>query len=79
LGRGKNRHDKYVNRLGNLMLLPPRINSKAGAKSFQRKKKIYKTNYLRLVEEILAEKDWNYQTIEAREERLLHWMKETWG
>lgn len=79
LGRGRNRYDRYVNCLGNLMLLPPNINSKAGAKPFDKKKAIYKKHYLRLMDEILAEKDWNYQTIEKREVRLLAWMKETWS
>jgi hypothetical protein len=79
LGRGRNQYDRYVNCLGNLMLLPPKINSKAGVKSFSSKKAIYKKHYLRLMDEILAKKDWNYKTIEKREERLLAWMKETWG
>lgn len=79
LGRGRNAYDRYVNCLGNLMLLPPKINSKAGAKPFKKKKSIYKQHYLRHMDEILAEKDWNYKTIKEREERLLTWMAETWG
>lgn len=79
LGRGRNRYDRYVNCLGNLMLLPPNINSKAGAKAFSEKKKIYKKHHLRYMDEILAEKDWNNKTIEKREEELLAWMKITWG
>lgn len=49
-----------VNRLGNLILLPPGINGKAGYKSFREKKKIYQMdNNLLQVGEILEETSWN--------------------
>jgi hypothetical protein len=79
LGRRNDQFEKNVNRLGNLMLLPPDINSQAGARSFKEKKSIYKKNYLRLMDEILAEPDWNKKTIEEREKRLLAWAEGTWG
>lgn len=79
LGRGRNRYDRFVNCLGNLMILPPKVNSKAGAKSFVEKKAIYKKNYLRLMDEVLKKKDWNHATIQEREEHLFSWMEETWS
>ena len=53
LGRGRNQLEKNVNRLGNLLLLPPHINSEAGQKSFAEKKKIYKNNFLRMHAEVI--------------------------
>lgn len=80
LGRGRNVIEKNVNRIGNLMLLPPNINSKARNKSFKEKKKIYKENFhLRLMQEIIAKRDWNLASINEREKRLLEFIKDTWG
>jgi len=67
LGKGKNKIENNVNRLGNLMLLPPDVNLKAGRKSFVEKKKIYrKHNNLKLINEVLSKRDWNIKSIEER-------------
>lgn len=72
--------EKQVHRLGNLMILPPGVNSKAWNKSFKEKKKIYRQNrHLKLMEEVIAKRDWNKKTIDARERKLLHWAKSTWS
>lgn len=71
--------DKHVNRLGNLLLLPPNINSKAGRKSFVEKKIIYKQNYLRMMDEVLAKRDWRRQEIEQREKELIKFAIKMWG
>jgi hypothetical protein len=79
LGRGRKQLERNVHRLGNLMVLPPRVNSSAGAKSFGEKKKIYRKNRLRLMDEVLRKKDWNKTTIEEREKKLLEWAITEWG
>lgn len=71
--------DKHVHRLGNLLLLSPNINSKAGRKSFSEKKVIYKQNYLKMMEEILKKKDWRRQEIEQREKELIKFAIKIWG
>ncbi|AQU05326.1 hypothetical protein B1778_00885 [Dehalococcoides mccartyi] len=78
LGKGI-KPESQVHRLGNLMLLPPNVNSQAGRKSFIKKKEIYRNNRnLRMVEEILRKREWNKQAIEDREKKLLKWAKYTW-
>lgn len=71
--------EKLIHCLGNLILLPPNINSKCGVKSFPDKKAIYNDHSIRLVREILTEDDWNEDSICQREQKLLAWMKSTWA
>lgn len=71
--------DRHVHRLGNLLLLPPNINSKAGRKSFADKKIIYKQNYLKMMNEIIVKKDWRRQEIEQREKDLIKFAIKMWG
>lgn len=71
--------EKHVNRLGNLLILPPNINSKAQNKGFKDKKAIYKQNYLRMMDEIFNKHDWSRKAIEEREEKLLEWAKNEWA
>lgn len=80
-GKISNRQDhveKHVHRLGNLILLPPNINSKAGQRSFEEKKEIYKQNILRMMNDILGKDDWGRQEIEQREKILISFAKEMW-
>jgi len=78
MGRGRNQLEKNVNRIGNLILLPPHINSQAGQKTFTDKKKIYKSNFLRMHEEVIKCRDWDKDHINKREKVLLEWARETW-
>ncbi len=78
IGRGRNQLEKNANRIGNLILLPPHINSQAGQKSFAEKRKIYKSNFLRMHEEVIKCRDWNKDHINKREKVLLDWARETW-
>jgi hypothetical protein len=71
--------DKHVHRLGNLILLPPNVNSRAGKKSFANKKIIYKQNYLKMMDEVIARKDWRRQEIEQREKELIKFAIKMWG
>lgn len=77
-GRKGFRHVEDVHRLGNLILLPPGVNSEAGNKSFAVKTAIYKKNYLRMMDEVLEEDDWNRDAMEHREAKILDWAKQQW-
>lgn len=79
LGRGRYSLESNVNRLGNLLLLPPNVNSATGQKSFSEKKKIYKRNYLRMHDEVLKAADWTKKAIDERESRLLEWARNEWA
>jgi hypothetical protein len=79
LGKGV-RPETQMHRLGNLMILPPGVNSQAWNKPFEAKKEVYRKNHhLRLMDEILIKRDWNKAAIDEREKRLLKWAITTWG
>jgi hypothetical protein len=78
MGPGRNQLEKNVNRIGNLILLPPHINSQASQKTFVEKKKIYKSNFLRMHDEVIKCRDWDKTRINNREKILLDWAKEEW-
>ncbi len=59
-------------------MLPPGVNSEAGNKSFADKTAIYKKNYLRMMDEVLEEDDWNRDAMEHREAKILDWAKQQW-
>lgn len=79
IGKNQEEIDKYVHRLGNLVLLPPGVNSKAGQKEFGEKKEIYKSYHLLMMNEILEKEDWTKADIEDREERLLDFVETIWS
>lgn len=58
IGDSQEQIDEVVNGIGNLILLPPGINSKAGQKTFAEKKEIYKSYHLLMLNEILKLDDW---------------------
>ncbi|EDN71023.1 conserved hypothetical protein [Beggiatoa sp. PS] len=71
---------EHIHRLGNLTLLPPQANSKAGKKTFQQKREIYQQNkQLKLMDEIINKRRWTTKEIEERENRLLDWAIDEWG
>ena len=80
-GKGRQNVDpeSFVHRLGNLMVLPPGINSKAGTKSFADKVEVYKSaKGLHHVRKVMRLKDWNLAAIEKREKELMKFAKEQW-
>lgn len=79
IGKGRDTTINNVNRLGNLLLLPPGENSKARNKSFKDKKKIYKKFPLRIIQEVEKIGDWDRAAIESREKELLQWAKKEWA
>jgi len=78
MGRGRDTIQNNVNRLGNLLLLPPGKNSEAYNKSFQEKKEIYAKIPLRIIQQVVKLNDWNKKTIDERELNLLEWAKQEW-
>lgn len=79
IGDNQEQIDEIVNRIGNLVLLPPGINSKAAQKVFSEKKEVYKSYHLLMLNSITAMDDWNQTTIENREIELLDFIEEMWG
>lgn len=69
-------------RLGNLVLLPPKLNSKLLAKSPKDKADAYRQTGLliaREVADLIDSGTWNTKAIEERENALLTWAKEEWA
>lgn len=80
LGTKKDYIERQAQRLGNLSILPPGINSLASNKSFLKKKEIYQNHrHLRLMEEIIDKEDWDLAALEERENRLIAWAAKEWA
>ena len=70
----------HVHRIGNLILLPQPLNEEARRQGFAAKKNIYaKSEGLRMVKEVMREKDWRQQEIEKRERKIADWAKMAWA
>jgi hypothetical protein len=73
---------QHMHRLGNLVLLPPKLNSKLQALRPKDKVDAYRKTGLLIAGEVadLIEKyGWTSKAIEAREEAILDWAKTEWG
>ena len=66
-------------RLGNLIMLPPRLNSKLKDKEFTKKRKAYKDTGLLDAQRVAAKRSWTKATIRAREKDILDWASEEWA
>lgn len=74
------RIESHVHRIGNLILLPQPLNEEARRQGFAEKKNIYaKSEGLRMVKEIMKEKDWRQQEIENREKKIIAWATTAWA
>ena len=74
--------DKSRHRLGNLVLLPPKLNSTLQDKSAKYKAVHYRKTGLLIASEvadIIDTAGWKSSSIEEREERLIEWAAEEWG
>ncbi len=79
-GRGKEQPiGIHVHRIGNLVLLPIRMNQETKIRPFSEKKKIYAKHSLRMIQEICDEDDWTLKQIEDREARIVAWAKTQWA
>lgn len=74
------RIESHVHRIGNLILLPQPLNEEARRQGFAEKKNIYaKSEGLRMVKEIMRERDWRQQEIEKRERKIIEWATDAWA
>jgi hypothetical protein len=71
-------HSRYLNRLGNLTLLAPGLNSEAGNKCFKDKKLIYDRTNLIALEDLRGKNKWTLRSIEERTRKLLVFAKYQW-
>ncbi len=68
-----------AHRLGNLLILPPKLNSKLGAKSPAEKADDYRKTGLLVAQEVVESlPGWSFDFIEGREKYLLNWAKHEW-
>jgi hypothetical protein len=65
--------------IGNLILLPIKVNQEIQAAPFEKKKDGYAKHNLRMVQEVCKEKDWTSAQIEARQSRIAAWARARWS
>jgi hypothetical protein len=73
---------KDVHRLGNLVMLPPKLNSQLGNKKPQEKAEDYGDTGLLIAAELkstLLKEQWTSASVKKREEHLLKWAKREWA
>ena len=69
-----------VHRLGNLLILPPRLNSKLGAKAPKEKAHEYRNTGLLLAQQVAdCLHSWSFKATEERETALLEWARQEWA
>lgn len=72
--------EDYIHRIGNLVLLPPKLNSQLRDKAPGEKSDDYrKTGLLQAEEVTLQLHNWNRAAIERREKALLDWAVQEWA
>lgn len=74
--------EKYRHRLGNLVLLPPKLNSKLQALSPEKKAAHYRKTGLLIAGEVADRIDaggWKRKAIEDRENAILEWASDEWA
>lgn len=70
----------FVHRLGNLVLLPPGLNSKLGAKDPEEKRDDYLNTGLAIAADVAARIPvWDRDAVIKREEELLEWARSEWS
>ncbi|MDL1979427.1 MAG: DUF262 domain-containing HNH endonuclease family protein [Deltaproteobacteria bacterium] len=72
----------FVHRLGNLILLPPGLNSQLQDLEPAQKAESYRKTGLLCATEVattIAQNGWATKQIEERENKLIEWITETWG
>ena len=76
----RNGKEEVVHRLGNLVLLPPRVNSRLGATEPKKKKEEYLKTGLLVAQEVAPLlHTWGTNAIRDREKELLAWAKKEWA
>lgn len=78
-GKVTKRKQFHCNRLGNLVLLPRKLNSQLNNKGYIAKNNEYrKTDILAAKEIVELYNDWDYKMIESRTQHLIDWAKIYW-
>ncbi|MDP0499264.1 MAG: DUF262 domain-containing HNH endonuclease family protein [Verrucomicrobiota bacterium JB022] len=70
--------ESYVNRLGNLTLLPTSENSNIGNQPFENKKAVYSRSKLSITREISEYERWDFEAIMDRQRKLADLAVATW-
>ena len=71
--------DDIRHNLGNLMILPPGLNSKLQDKSFSKKRPAYQQTGLLMAGEVASVTRWTRRAVKKRETELLEWAAEEWA
>ena len=78
-----NAPDHIKHNLGNLVMLPPGVNSSLKDCDFQHKREAYKNTGLKIAQKIAFDhkhkRVWSERAIKARQRELLNWIKIEWG
>lgn len=69
----------HIGRIGNLLLLPEKVNKEAQDRAFDEKKKSYEQHNLRMIHKVCDLPDWTLAEIEVREKDILAWAKTRWS
>lgn len=81
--------DENVNRIGNLLIIPPHLNSRAATSNFSTKKQVYKDALLHIANDVVfndyilegdreERREWSLKSIEQREDDLINVAIEIW-
>ena len=72
--------EKHIHRIGNLVLLPPKLNSQLRDKAPGQKADDYRDTGLLIAQEVVPQlQNWNRAAIERREKALLDWAVQEWA
>ena len=79
----ENQEGVFIHRLGNLLLLPPGLNSSLQDREPEAKVNDYRNTGLliaaNVAQTIERDGEWGIEQIEKREQELLHWIEREWG
>lgn len=73
------RKDYHRNRLGNLIILPIKMNKRASNLDFHKKKSIYIESSMKSVSEIQYYSKWDHKTIDQRTAIFIEWISNEWN
>lgn len=74
----KEEKENYVKRIGNMVLLAGKVNSKLRSASFSEKRKRYRDSKLILTNEVSKKNDWNKAEIDERQKKLAKQAVKVW-
>ena len=66
--------DEIKHNLGNLLVLPPNLNSSLQDKDFKEKREAYRNTGLLIAQEVAKKRKWTEKSVLEREKKLLNWI-----